>query len=225
MKYGLQGLLPSYKKVENKVSEIDENEAFILAKNPYWHPEVKPHFFDPDKVEELCLIAFEAFATSTALYRQFVDEDEEDSSTVLTHPSLVDKHRNKAETRINSVLLTLAITYRTLEDSLEDDKRLKQFIDQTLTKHGQMLHWYGENEGKTSLREVCNKIIHATDIRHTYDDAFQAFNEKIWIMEGTIELKGIRQSTPWTVSFILPDFLEVILDISKSVESLNQEVL
>ena len=88
-----------------------------------------------------------------------------------------------------------------------------------------MLHWYGDNEGKTSLREVCNKIIHATDIRHTYDYAFQAFYEKIWMMDGVIELKGIRQNTPWTVSFLLPDFLEVILDISNFVKSLNQEAL
>lgn len=205
------------------MSEIDENEAFILAKNPYWHPEVKPHVFDPDKVEELCLIAFEAFTTSSTLYSQFVSEDEEERSTQMTYPSLMGKHRDKAETRINSVLLTLALSYRTLEDSFEDDKQLKQFIDQTLTNHGQMLHWYGDNKGKTSLREVCNKIIHATDIRHVYDFE-EEMNGKIWMMDGAIELEGILKKEPWNVSFILPDFLEGILDISNFVTSLNKEI-
>lgn len=206
------------------MSETSENEDFILAENPYWHPEEKRHVFDPNKVEELCLIAFEAFATSRALYREFVVEDEEVESTQLTYPSLIGKHRDIAETRISSVLLTLAITYRALEEGLEEGKPLKQFIDKIPTDYGQMLVWIGDEKGKTSLREVCNKIIHANDIRFVYVNTYQTFYDTIWMMEGTIELEGILKKKPWKVSFVLPDFLEALLDISNFIAALNKEV-
>jgi hypothetical protein len=192
-------------------------EVPLLAENPYWHPEVKPHFFDTDKVEELCLIAFEAFATSSALCHEFINMVGDDD---FTHPGLIGKHREKAEARISSVLLTLSITFRALEEGLEDGNPVKQFIDRNLNE--QQLHWLTPEDGKTSLREVCNKIIHAKDISPVYGYDGQATYGGAWVMEGTIELKG-EYRNPWHVSFVLPDFLEAILDVSKLVAPLNKE--
>ena len=207
---------------------IVENEHTVLADNPYWHGD-KPHVFDAEKVEELCLTAFEVFSTSTCLYDKDVDEDgdledEENISAILTHPSLIGKHREKAEGKISSALLSLAVAFRTLYDTLEADDAVKQFVDKNSDEGG--LSWLSTEpkKSKTTLRETCNKIIHARDLRYVYDTTYGQFDGENYMMNGVVELWTDEKRNEWLVSFILPDFLEAIMDVAKCYQSVNTEV-
>ena len=205
-----------------------ENEHTVLADNPYWHGD-KPYVFDAERVEKLCLTAFEAFSTSTCLYDQYVDEegdgdDEGNISAYLTHPTLIGKHRETAEGKISSALLSLAVSFRTLYDTLEEGDAVKQFVDQKF--NAELLSWLSpeQKKYKTSLREVCNKIIHAKDVRYVYRTTYKQFGGKTYMMNGIVELWTDQTGKEWKVSFILPDFLEAIMDIAKCYRSITTEV-
>lgn len=206
-----------------------ENEHTVLADNPYFHGD-KPHVFDAEKVEELCLTAFEVFSTSTCLYDQYVDDEGEDPddegniSAHLTHPSLIGKHREKAEVKISSALLSLAVAFRTLYDTLETDDAVKQFVDKN--SDADLLSWRSKpKKYKTTLREACNKIIHARGVRYVYQKTYNQFEGETYMMDGIVELCTDEKDKEWKVSFILPDFLEAIMDVAKCYRSVKTEVL
>ena len=194
-----------------------------INENPYWHQEDKPHVFDPVRVEELCLIAFEAFATSQALSRDFVDA--EDGGSNLTHPLLIGKHRAKAEAKISSALLTLSITYRALEERLRHSEKFINFQKDNTDFFGQQLTWHkGKRQTQTSLRAACNKIIHAEDLRPTYESNEDSGDGDVWFMDGVFEMGGTSTGgDTWRVSIILPDFLEAMLDVAGFVETSDNE--
>jgi len=203
-----------------------DNEHTVLADNPYWQGD-KPHIFDAEKIEELCLSAFETYSTSTSLYAQYVveDEDHEDEGNsqacLLTHPSLIGKHREKAEVKISSALLSLAVAFRTFYDTLEEGDAVKEYVDKNFD--ADFLCWMepDRKRNKTSLREACNKIIHARDVRPVYDKIDDVGANEIWMMDGVVELQTDEKGKEWCVSIILPDFLEAIMDFTKYYQSVN----
>lgn len=206
-----------------------ENEHIVLADNPYWHGD-KPHVFDVEKVEELCLSAFETYSTSTSLCDTHVveDEDHEDEGNsqvwLLTYPSLIGKHREKAEVKISSALLSLAVAFRTLYDTLEAGDTAKEYVDKNLD--ADVLGWIkpDRESNKTSLREACNKVIHARDVRFVYENKDDFGANDTWIMDGRVELQTDEKGREWYVYIFLPDFLEAIMDFTKYYQSVNTKV-
>jgi len=189
--------------------------------NPYWHPHNKPHIFEPDKVDELCLVAFEVFSTSLAIENYWVDDTvDSDEEPGFEYPRLVAKHQKDAEAKIASTLMILAITYRALEDQLEGDEGFRIFkTSRANTFEGKLTYHVGQ--GGTTLREACNKVIHTEDFRPVYDNGSMPRDEGVWGMDGRIELEGARGGKVWQVQLGLLDFLEAMADIADFVRTLD----
>jgi len=86
--------------------------------------------------------------------------------------------------------------------------------------HQGFLVVYEGGEISTSLRECCNKIIHAEDFRPVYDNGSEPRDEGVYYMTGTVELQGRRGKAEWLVSMDVFAFLEAMLE---TVTFLKQE--
>ncbi|MEP2532868.1 hypothetical protein [Shimia sp.] len=189
--------------------------------NPYWHPTIKPHAFDPDSVSEQCLKCFEPLSTSSSLgvFWESASEDEGLEESIWSYPTLVKLHQQCAELKLSSALLFLAISFRTLDDQRREDEGFREFVKNLETSFSN-LHFYQGN-GKTTLREACNKIVHATDVRPVYDNGSDRIEREVWGMDGQLELKGSLGGTNWAVNLNMFDFLEALLDV---VQYVNDEI-
>ncbi len=181
--------------------------------NPYWHEYKKPLAFDCTAIEAMCREAFE-IALATRSIEDFWNEELKDfgETPAWSYPLLVNRHQNAAEERLSSILLSMAASYRALDDQLRDDKEFRSFTAKQQTLHNGFLTIY-EGEGTPeTLRECCNKIIHTEDFRPVYDNGSRPRDEGVWSMTGEIELQGKLRKTDWKVVFDLFGFLEAMLE-------------
>ncbi|MCV6596460.1 MAG: hypothetical protein OIF40_05170 [Mangrovicoccus sp.] len=179
--------------------------------NPYWHEFKKPLAFDCDAIESMCLEAFE-IALATRGVEAFWNDDLQEfgEDPAWSHPLLVKRHQDAAEERLSRILLTVAASYRALDDQLREERGFQTFKAEQLAAHGGFLTIYEGEEIPETLRECCNKIIHTDDFRPVYDNGSQPRDEGIWSMIGEIELEGKMRRKPWQVAFVLFSFLEAI---------------
>jgi len=87
-----------------------------------------------------------------------------------------------------------------------------EFRDKQLTEFDTFLTVYSEGEIRDCLRETCNKIIHAEDVRITYGDNDEEDEKRVWHMTNTVELQGSFRSKKWSISFQVLDFFEGMLE-------------
>jgi len=78
-----------------------------------------------------------------------------------------------------------------------------EFRDKQLTEFDTFLTVYSEGEIRDCLRETCNKIIHAEDVRITYGDNDEEDEKRVWHMTNTVELQGSFRSKKWSISLWL----------------------
>jgi len=83
-----------------------------------------------------------------------------------------------------------------------------EFRDKQLTEFDTFLTVYSEGEIRDCLRETCNKIIHAEDVRITYGDNDEEDEKRVWHMTNTVELQGSFRSKKWSISFQVLAVLE-----------------
>jgi hypothetical protein len=63
-----------------------------------------------------------------------------------------------------------------------------------------------------TLREICNKIIHASDFRPVYHNDDRDRDEpSVWGMTGEIEIQGTHQKMDWSISIYVNSFLDACL--------------
>ena len=181
--------------------------------NPYWFEYTKPHAFDPDEVEALCRIGFNTIqATRNLSVLWNSDELEGKESPHWEYPLLIDIHQRSAEIELSRILLKLAVAYRALDDQLKVYEPFVAFREKQLKAFGAFLTVYSEGEIRDCLRETCNKIIHAEDVRITYGHNDEEDEKRVWHMTNTVELQGRFRSEKWSVSFQVLDFFEAMLE-------------
>ncbi len=101
---------------------------------------------------------------------------------------------------------------RTFDDVMRDVDGYEAHVAATSGEN-----FIGEIDGQPlSLREACNKIIHAIDFRPIYESAEREEADKtysrVWYMTGEIEIEGTRGTHQWAVLLFVPPFLEMVLD-------------
>jgi hypothetical protein len=182
--------------------------------NPYWHSEGQPHFVDLESVRRLCFEIFNIFAASAALAGdfEFAEEiGEPEGSFILT------VHRKLAESTALERLLQLSVLVRTYDDIVSKSELSERYAEhlQTISEDGIGVL----EEGNLSVREVCNKVIHAREIRAVYDHVDREVekdgkieSEKMWHLTGEIELKGTMNKKAWNATLFVQPFLEAVLD-------------
>ena len=176
--------------------------------NPYHRAEVKPHYLDPESARFQCFDAFNASAgLAFASAFEAGEEDQEASSLFKLHHQL-------AEPRLSQLLLSLAVFVRTMNDVYRESPFADAYRAHAAATDGR--DFIGDLDGETlSLREACNKIIHATDFRPVYDHADRDSGdgeERLWYMTGEIEIEGNVRDRAWNATLYVPHFLEIVLD-------------
>ncbi len=189
------------------------------TENPYHHPFVKPLAFDCRLIEATCREAFEIAMTTRSLETLWNDDLRDfGEDPAWSFPLLVESHHNVAEDRLSSILLQLAVSFRALDDQLENNSEFQVFKQDQLRIHGSFLVIYAGKSISDTLRECCNKIIHTEDFRPVYDNGSQPRDEGVYYMTGEIELEGTKGKVGWHVSFDLYSFLESMLEVVEFLE-------
>lgn len=189
------------------MTELAENE------NPYWHSEGQPHPIDLNSIRQTCFELYNIFAASAALasHFEFTDDDQGDPE----YSSLRNLHHEYAEARACELLLMLATLVRTYDDIMSAPEPAAGYIEHSEQTSG--INCIGTlDTGPLSLREACNKVIHAEVVRPIYDSVEREVDEdtfeRVWHLRGEIEFSGTLGKKHWEAVLYVPPFLEVILD-------------
>lgn len=187
--------------------------------NPYWSAYYKSHVFDAVDVSNLCRegahIILATRSLSSLWSSDLKDMGEEPD---WSFPLLVGEHQQYSETGLFAILLKLAASYRSLDDQLSEVDEFQSFANKLLKDTGGFLTSYGEIDVKDSLRECCNKIIHADDIRPVYGNDGDDRETGVWYMTSDIELTGKLRKKEWVVALNGLQFFEAMLE---TVQFLN----
>jgi hypothetical protein len=173
--------------------------------NPYWHPEAKTHAIDLQEVQLLC---FDLFNLVTASANMSPPEGGELSSLVAGH------HR-MAEGELSKRLLRLAVLVRTFDDVMAGSTEAEAYesYKKSIDENANFGHVF--EGGDLNVRECCNKVIHAEDVRPVYEEDPDAEgDDQFWRMTGEIELGGVRGGKQWLVALYVLPFLEAVLDLT-----------
>lgn len=202
--------------------------------NPYWDEHYKPHSVDPDEIRSLCLRAFQIVMSSqgvASLYDHSEDSDVEDTKSEappedeaeeIEIPLLFALYRENSERILSETLLKMAIFVRTLEDQVlgtDASVHFRDFLAALNGEDGFGTVFDGPEGLVLTLRECCNKIIHAEDFRPVYDKDGASDVPGGWAMDGQIELEGRHGKKEWKVAIYLIDFLEAVLGFCDEVQA------
>jgi hypothetical protein len=185
-------------------------------KNPYWASQGQTHPVSVNQIRKLCFETANIIAASGELAANSVVEADD---TVQPESRIFQLHHELAETALCENLLRIALLVRTFDDiasASEKSEAYREHAKQTsgdneigcLTVAGEAMDF--------GLREACNKIIHAQEIRALYDDAFDIADDdttrRRWFVDGEIELKGAQFKKNWEASVYIYPFIETVLE-------------
>ncbi|GAB1352290.1 hypothetical protein MASR1M12_10210 [Erysipelotrichia bacterium] len=177
--------------------------------NPYCYTENQRYHLSIETIRRLCFELLCMFKASRPIIESAPeDEDSQPDSLINLYEQLVFP-------TISEKLLQLAIMFRTFDDQMNDSEKRDEY-----RKCMEGMN-YGRdyvgilNDGESfSLREACNKILHARTVRPLFervDQCYQKENQNLWHLTGEIELVGTHQRSAWSANIHLSPFLEVIL--------------
>ena len=186
--------------------------------NPYWHPEEKRHVVEITDIHLLAFNIFNIVRSSMSMMGAGLELDTEENDNTPTPIETL--HYKYAEEQLLKYLLQLAILMRTLDDywiGLANREYIQKI--KNLNEHG----GFGLLDGvDISLRETCNKIIHAQDNRPVYDSDDDRENPNIrWGMDGQIELEGSFGKADWQAIINIFKFLDGVIELTGFIETLR----
>jgi hypothetical protein len=189
--------------------------------NPYWHPEQKSHVVNTDDVRLLAFSVFNIVRASMSMMGAGIELDVEKDQL----PTLMEiLHYEYAEHQLSKNLLQIAVLMRTLDDYWSDlGHEIYSDNVKRINKENRVgLIENGDKSCELSLREACNKIIHAQDFRPVYDteDDRDAPNSR-WGMDSQIEMRGAQRGLTWTATLNAFQFLEAVIDLVDIVDDLK----
>lgn len=182
-----------------------------VIENPYHKAEIKPHHLDVGEARLACFDAFNIVSASQALGGEYEMADEGDDPEPS---SLFRLHHALAEPRLSQLLLQIAVFVRTFDDVMSDIGG-EAYRTHAAATNGE--DYIGDLDGTSlTLREACNKIIHAVDFRPIYDHSDRRISQgeyrRVWFMTGEIEIGGMRGCEHWGAVLCVPPFLEIVID-------------
>ena len=123
-----------------------------------------------------------------------------------------------AESELSKRLLKLALRIRTFDDTMtraDDPMPYEKHRNRIDDEQGPFGHVFeGPPDITATIRECSNKIIHAEDVRPTYETEDDRRDpEARWGMTGSIELHGVLRREEWSIDIYLPTYLEGILEL------------
>ncbi len=176
-------------------------------KNPYWSSQGQTHPVSVDQIRRLC---FEIVNIAAASGELAGDSAAEQGDMAHSESRIFQLHHELAETVLCENLLRLALLVRTFDDIASASAKPDEYREHAKRTSG-------ENEigcltvaGQATdfgLREACNKIIHAQEIR-----ARDELVSRRWYFDGEVELKGAQNKKSWEASVYIYEFIETVLE-------------
>ena len=181
------------------------------APNPYADSVGRGHQLDMDLMRERCFEIFNLIVANRALIEPLATDPDAEPEIF---PSLLQLHSKLAGKRLSQKLLELAVYLRTYDDlQRQSDHDGKYKIHAEATSG---IDFIGALDARDlDLREACNKLIHATEVRPHYDPVHQEngpLRVVAWYLSGEIDLCGTYQGKPWLAQLWVERFLETALD-------------
>jgi len=197
------------------------------VENPYHHPFEKPYSVNTKDIKILRFEIYNLVMASAGHQGMGIDYDDEKPNAILLIERL---HYELAEAELSKKLLQLAISTRTLDDVFSNsysDEIRKAYVEgrKTIDDASDLGNYYEPKKDEKrdlGIRNICNKIVHAKDIRPVYDsndDRDSAYAE--WGMTGVIELKGKDKNEEWLIDIYVPSFLDAVIELITLTEILN----
>lgn len=193
--------------------------------NPYWFTKGKTHNIDLGTVKRMCFELTNIFSAGRNLAEEFdLREAEEGKRLDLSSAPLLALHMELAEDQVCNLLLQMALLVRTYDDVMKNSEASKAYVAHATETSGKGYIGGYTQDGKDfdlNLRQACNKIIHALEIRAIYekvdrtvalDEDGQELDQEVWYLTGEIEMAGTDQGKPWEAVLHAPAFLEIVLD-------------
>ena len=180
--------------------------------NPYHHAPIKPHYLDREVARVKCFDASNIVSASVALAGEYEMAEPDEPSEFSPMFRL---HHRLAEYRLSQLLLEIAVFVHTFDNQMTAaaPEEYGEFCAQT---GGENFIGALDGSGDFNLREAWNKIIHARDFRPVYEWAERDFGdgrtEKVWHLDGQIEIKGMHGKKEWEAVLFIEHFLEIVLD-------------
>jgi hypothetical protein len=186
-------------------------------KNPYWSSEGQRHPVSIDQIRRLCFEIVNIVAASGELAGDSADVERGDRAPSESH--IFKLHHELAETVLCENLLRLALLVRTFDDIASASAKADEYKEHAKRTSGEneigCLNVAAEATD-FDLREACNKIIHAQEIRAVYDGAVQFARDELvsrrWYFDGEVELKGAQNRKSWEASVYVYEFIETVLE-------------
>ncbi|MBR2120343.1 MAG: hypothetical protein V4458_15950 [Pseudomonadota bacterium] len=178
--------------------------------NPYWTTEGQSHQVSLDEIELLCFWALNIVGASGVLPGQ-IDLDDEDDAKECRSSKLYQLSQRFSEARLLDHLLKIAILVRTFDDLLRSSENKKEAYEKHRNAVGDN-HYIGSlDESDLTIREACNKIIHASELRAVYDRIDD--RDDWWQLTSEVELKGLIGNSEWNAVLHVFEFLEGVLEL------------
>jgi hypothetical protein len=185
--------------------------------NPYWSSHGQTHPISVDQIRRLCFEIANIVAASGELAGNSMDTDPVDEE--VPQSRIFQLHHELAEKELCGKLLRLSVLVRTFDDIASSSAKGDKYREHAKQTSGENEVGHLTVDGvdaSFNLREACNKIIHAQEIRAVYDDAVHFRGDEVvsrrWYCDGEVELKGTQSKKAWQASVHIFDFLETVLD-------------
>ncbi|MPR06190.1 hypothetical protein [Microvirga tunisiensis] len=193
--------------------------------NPYWFTKGKTHNIDLSTVRRMCFELTNIFSAGRELAEGFdAMEAEEGKRFDLSQAPLLALHMELAEDQACNLLLQMVLLVRTYDDVMKNSGSSKAYVAHATQTSGKGYIGGYSQDGQDfdlNLRQACNKIIHALEIRAVYeridrtvalDEHGQELDQEVWYLTGEIEMVGTDQGKPWEAVVHAPALLEIVLD-------------
>lgn len=189
--------------------------------NPYWTSEGQTHHINLDGIRSLCFDVVSLFEASKSLADEMTASEEEDEVPAdFEKFPLAKLHMEMSLEKSSEQLLQLALLVRTYDDqvtSIEEkgDYQSHKAKCDTDSSIGIL------DDRDLTIREACNKLLHAKEFRPLFDKTDKyvvdsiddSFDGDIWYLTGEIEMSGSYQKKEWEAVLSVQPFLEAILDL------------
>lgn len=189
-----------------------------IVESPYWQTAGQGHHVDLATLKLICFDLLNLVEASRAVVEHFdaVEAEEGRRLDTRTQP-LIALHVELSDIQVRKHLLQLALLTRTYDDLMRDSDRSDEYRAHAL-KHdgGDTMGWV--SDGRFGLRQACNKVIHAIEIRPTYDRLDRTVidgaddEETLIFLTGEVELNGRHNGAAWEGAVYIQPFIETVLE-------------
>ncbi len=186
--------------------------------NPYWASYGQVHHIDLEDIKSLCFELSNIYYASKTISEELTTSEQiEETMVKMDDFPLAKLHLEMAFRKSSEIILRLALLVRTFDDQMKGSEFEKEYIKFTQDNDSSDYIGYLSTKNKFNIRQACNKIIHAHEIRPLYEKSDLVISgsngENIWYLTSEIELSGTERGKEWDAVLYLNHFLESVLGL------------